>query len=151
MSELLQMQSLGWSPRFASILNRSWRKTESRVRAFSSTSDQYNQSRGGLPRFFSQVLPLSKAHTLSLSLHSIYVSTCHCALKNNSVRREPKNLNWSKIGAETSVRVCFWKPQFQALKHSFSLMAKTRFQTHHNNFFFACFGIGIGTKRSLFD
>ncbi|KAM7474770.1 hypothetical protein LguiB_022013 [Lonicera macranthoides] len=40
------MQSLGWSPRFASILNCSWRKTESSVRAFSS-SDHSNQSRGG--------------------------------------------------------------------------------------------------------
>lgn len=51
------MQVLGWSPRFAVAVNRSCRKTSS-LRAFSS--DSSNQSRGGLPRFFSDVLPPSK-------------------------------------------------------------------------------------------
>ncbi|CAL9022622.1 unnamed protein product [Prunus brigantina] len=37
-------------------------------RAFSSSSDYSNQSRGGLPRFFSELLPTSKALSLSLSL-----------------------------------------------------------------------------------
>ncbi|KAK0582995.1 hypothetical protein LWI29_032123 [Acer saccharum] len=50
-------------PRFVHLLNRPWQKTVSfrSVRAFSSSSsDEANQSRGGLPRFFSQVLPSSK-------------------------------------------------------------------------------------------
>ncbi|CAH1445004.1 unnamed protein product [Lactuca virosa] len=51
------MQALSWSPRFAVVVNRSCRKTSS-FRAFSS--DSSNQSRGGLPRFFSDVLPPSK-------------------------------------------------------------------------------------------
>ncbi|CAI9304194.1 unnamed protein product [Lactuca saligna] len=51
------MQALSWSPRFAVAVNRSCRKASS-FRAFSS--DSSNQSRGGLPRFFSDVLPPSK-------------------------------------------------------------------------------------------
>ncbi|KAI9182259.1 hypothetical protein LWI28_023642 [Acer negundo] len=50
-------------PRFVHLLNCPWQKTVSfrSVRAFSSSpSDEANQSRGGLPRFFSQVLPSSK-------------------------------------------------------------------------------------------
>ncbi|KAL5790372.1 hypothetical protein ACOSQ2_005260 [Xanthoceras sorbifolium] len=58
------MQSLpAIRPRFVHLLNRPWEKTASftSVRAFSSSSsDEANQSRGGLPRFFSQVLPSSK-------------------------------------------------------------------------------------------
>ncbi|KVI01933.1 PUA-like domain-containing protein [Cynara cardunculus var. scolymus] len=45
-----QMQVVGWSPRFALVVNRSCRNS-STLRAFSS--DSSNQSRGGLPRFFS--------------------------------------------------------------------------------------------------
>ncbi|KAJ0935530.1 putative 16S rRNA (uracil(1498)-N(3))-methyltransferase [Helianthus annuus] len=48
------MQALCCNPRLAVVVNRSCRKT----RAFSS--DSSNQSRGGLPRFFSDVLPSSK-------------------------------------------------------------------------------------------
>lgn len=55
------MQVFGWSPRFALVVNRSCRKTSS-LRAFSS--DSSNQSRGGLPRFFSDVLPPSKGSTV---------------------------------------------------------------------------------------
>ncbi|XP_052623465.1 uncharacterized protein LOC111892996 isoform X2 [Lactuca sativa] len=51
------MQALSWSPRFAVAVNRSCRKASS-FQAFSS--DSSNQSRGGLPRFFSDVLPPSK-------------------------------------------------------------------------------------------
>ncbi|KAK2664821.1 hypothetical protein Ddye_003395 [Dipteronia dyeriana] len=54
---------IGNTTRFAHLLNRPWEKTVSfrSVRAFSSSSsDEPNQSRGGLPRFFSQVLPSSK-------------------------------------------------------------------------------------------
>ncbi|KAK3011942.1 hypothetical protein RJ639_010520 [Escallonia herrerae] len=51
------MRTLGLSPSLSFALNRSWRKASS-VRAFSS--DHTNQSRGGLPRFYSEVLPPSK-------------------------------------------------------------------------------------------
>ncbi|XP_059653057.1 uncharacterized protein LOC132300115 isoform X2 [Cornus florida] len=57
------MQTLVLRPHFTGLLNRSWRKA-STLRAFSSSSssssDYSNQSRGGLPRFFSEVLPPSK-------------------------------------------------------------------------------------------
>lgn len=56
------MQSLAAAvrPRFVQFLNRPSLKPLS-LRAFSSSSSDYaNQSRGGLPRFFSQVLPPSK-------------------------------------------------------------------------------------------
>ncbi|OWM79143.1 hypothetical protein CDL15_Pgr003314 [Punica granatum] len=49
-------------PRLAAIAD-CWRRFSSRtlpVRAFSSSSDLSDQSRGGLPRFFSEVLPRSK-------------------------------------------------------------------------------------------
>ncbi|KAI9128243.1 hypothetical protein K1719_001236 [Acacia pycnantha] len=46
--------------RFAQVVNSSWLRTLS-VRAFSS-SDYGDQSRGGLPRFFSEVLPPSKGN-----------------------------------------------------------------------------------------
>ncbi|XP_021619054.1 ribosomal RNA small subunit methyltransferase E isoform X3 [Manihot esculenta] len=46
-------------PRFAELLTRQWLKPLS-LRAFSSSSDYSNQSRGGLPRFFSEVIPSSK-------------------------------------------------------------------------------------------
>ncbi|KAL8195270.1 hypothetical protein R6Q57_025673 [Mikania cordata] len=51
------MQALCCIPRFSVIVNRSCRKTSS-LRAFSS--DSSDQSRGGLPRFFTDVLPSSK-------------------------------------------------------------------------------------------
>uniref|UniRef100_A0A5B7AF95 16S rRNA (uracil(1498)-N(3))-methyltransferase n=1 Tax=Davidia involucrata TaxID=16924 RepID=A0A5B7AF95_DAVIN len=53
------MQTLVLGPRFAVFLNRSRWKASS-FRALSSYSDYSNQSRGGLPRFFSEVLPASK-------------------------------------------------------------------------------------------
>ncbi|XP_048317670.2 uncharacterized protein LOC107434355 isoform X5 [Ziziphus jujuba] len=56
------MQSLApVRPRFIGLLNPSWIFT-STLRAFSSASSSanVNQSRGGLPRFFSEVLPPSK-------------------------------------------------------------------------------------------
>ncbi|XP_041010670.1 ribosomal RNA small subunit methyltransferase E isoform X2 [Juglans microcarpa x Juglans regia] len=58
---LLQMQTLATlRPRFAGPLNRSLLKTLS-LRALSSSSSDYaSQSLGGLPRFFSEVLPPSK-------------------------------------------------------------------------------------------
>ncbi|XP_031249105.1 uncharacterized protein LOC116106790 isoform X2 [Pistacia vera] len=43
-------------PRFIQLVNR----PSFKIRAFSSSSDYANQSRGALPRFFSQVLPSSK-------------------------------------------------------------------------------------------
>ncbi|KAG5254072.1 ribosomal RNA small methyltransferase [Salix suchowensis] len=47
-------------PRFTKLFNRQLLKPLN-VRAFSSSSDDYtNQSRGGLPRFFSEELPASK-------------------------------------------------------------------------------------------
>ncbi|KAH9655549.1 16S rRNA (uracil(1498)-N(3))-methyltransferase [Citrus sinensis] len=69
------MQSLAAAvrPRFVQFLNRPSLKPLS-LRAFSSSSSDYaNQSRGGIPRFFSQVLPSSKAILLSPLLHSISI------------------------------------------------------------------------------
>ncbi|KAH9695075.1 16S rRNA (uracil(1498)-N(3))-methyltransferase [Citrus sinensis] len=69
------MQSLAAAvrPRFVQLLNRPSLKPLS-LRAFSSSSSDYaNQSRGGLPRFFSQVLPPSKAVLVSPLLHSISI------------------------------------------------------------------------------
>lgn len=65
----LQMPTLAaLRPRFAAPLNRSLLRTLC-LRALSSSSSDYaSQSLGGLPRFFSEVLPPSKAHTLFLSL-----------------------------------------------------------------------------------
>ncbi|KAB1207380.1 Ribosomal RNA small subunit methyltransferase E [Morella rubra] len=62
----LQMQTLvPTRPRFAEFLDRSLLRTLN-LRALSSSSSDYaNQSRGGLPRFFSEVLPPSKATFLS--------------------------------------------------------------------------------------
>ena len=84
LSEVLHWQSSGTQmlapirPRFGGILNRSWVKTSS-LRAFSSSSSaSANQSRGGLPRFFSKVLPTTKVPTLS-SLR-VYVFIC-CQIK----------------------------------------------------------------------
>lgn len=54
------MQALGGGYRFAELLPRSWRRSTA-LRSFSSSSSFYSdQSRGGLPRFFSEVLPPSK-------------------------------------------------------------------------------------------
>ncbi|KAL0422512.1 UNVERIFIED_CONTAM: Ribosomal RNA small subunit methyltransferase E [Sesamum latifolium] len=56
------MLTLGCNPRLFSLLNRS--SLHLNLRAFSSSSsDCTNQSRGGLPRFFSETLPPSKAHS----------------------------------------------------------------------------------------
>ncbi|KAI3445873.1 hypothetical protein Pfo_002538 [Paulownia fortunei] len=54
------MQSLGCNPRLISLLNRSSLHLNLRVFSSSSSSDYSNQSRGGLPRFFSENLPPSK-------------------------------------------------------------------------------------------
>ncbi|KAL6517518.1 hypothetical protein OROMI_033219 [Orobanche minor] len=53
----MSMQTLGYNPRLIGILNRS--SLPLNVRAFSSSSSSgySNQSRGGLPRFFSETLP----------------------------------------------------------------------------------------------
>ncbi|XP_054785626.1 uncharacterized protein LOC129292128 [Prosopis cineraria] len=57
------MQTLPYArPRFAGICNGAWLRTLS-VRAFSS-SDYGDQARGGLPRFFSEVLPPSKGNNV---------------------------------------------------------------------------------------
>ncbi|CAK9144980.1 unnamed protein product [Ilex paraguariensis] len=55
------MQAVVWGPRLANLSSCSWRKAF-HLRAFSSStsSDYSNQSRGGLPRFYSHVLPPSK-------------------------------------------------------------------------------------------
>lgn len=52
----------GGSLRFAEHLNRSWRNTLS-CRPFSASSYS-NQSRGGLPRFYSDVLPANKCRVV---------------------------------------------------------------------------------------
>ncbi|XP_057977130.1 uncharacterized protein LOC131164156 [Malania oleifera] len=52
------MQTFTVGPRFTELLSRPWRQALG-IRAFSS-SDYFNQSRGGLPRFFSPILPPSK-------------------------------------------------------------------------------------------
>ncbi|KAI4295791.1 hypothetical protein L6164_035799 [Bauhinia variegata] len=49
-------------PGFAEIVNSSWLRSLS-VRAFAS-SDHLDQSRGGLPRFYSEVLPPSKGNVV---------------------------------------------------------------------------------------
>ncbi|KAJ1397277.1 hypothetical protein SESBI_31870 [Sesbania bispinosa] len=59
------LQTLG--PVSFSFVNRSWLRRLS-VRAFSSSSDYGDQSRGGLPRFYSEILPPSKAFSPSPSL-----------------------------------------------------------------------------------
>ncbi|KAI3931929.1 hypothetical protein MKW98_012339 [Papaver atlanticum] len=56
------MQTLIQKPPFTELLNRSWRKVTS-LRA-SSKLDYPNQSRGGLPRFHSEVLPPSKGNVV---------------------------------------------------------------------------------------
>ncbi|XP_050210837.1 uncharacterized protein LOC126661099 isoform X1 [Mercurialis annua] len=49
-------------PRFTALLTHQWLQKPSNIRAFSSSSssDCSNQSRGGLPRFFSENLPSTK-------------------------------------------------------------------------------------------
>jgi hypothetical protein len=61
-----QMQALNpLQPGFTKLFNRQLLKPLN-LRAFSSSSDDYsNQSRGGLPRFFCEELPASKAPYLS--------------------------------------------------------------------------------------
>lgn len=62
------MQTLVWMPTLTNLLKKpglSSRQNAStfsvlRPRAFSSSSDDSNQSRGGLPRFHSEMLPVSK-------------------------------------------------------------------------------------------
>ncbi|XP_021285025.1 uncharacterized protein LOC110417115 isoform X2 [Herrania umbratica] len=57
------MQTLGpLRPRFTELLKLPWLTKPFNLRAFSSTppADYSNQSRGGLPRFFSETLPSSK-------------------------------------------------------------------------------------------
>ncbi|RZC62801.1 hypothetical protein C5167_024545 [Papaver somniferum] len=56
------MQTLIQKPPFTELLSRSWRKVTS-LRA-SSKVDYPNQSRGGLPRFHSEVLPPSKGNVV---------------------------------------------------------------------------------------
>ncbi|XP_056699230.1 uncharacterized protein [Spinacia oleracea] len=57
----LQNTKLLYPPRFFSFFNRQWIKPAIfTLRAFSVASDHSNQSRGGLPRFFSETLPSSK-------------------------------------------------------------------------------------------
>lgn len=74
------MQTLIGTPRVADLLDRSWRQCLgiNASSTSSSSSDYSNQSRGGLPRFYSHVLPSSKASiiiSLSLSIYlSIYLS-----------------------------------------------------------------------------
>ncbi|KAJ4824331.1 hypothetical protein Tsubulata_004292 [Turnera subulata] len=54
--------------RFPGLFTRSSLLKPSNLRAFSSSPLDYsNQSRGGLPRFFSETLPSSKALLLNLS------------------------------------------------------------------------------------
>ncbi|XP_048231986.1 ribosomal RNA small subunit methyltransferase E isoform X2 [Ricinus communis] len=57
----MQMQALmiPIRPRFTELLTRQWLKPLS-LRAYSSSSEYSNQSRGGLPRFFCEILPSSK-------------------------------------------------------------------------------------------
>uniref|UniRef100_M1CF03 Uncharacterized protein n=1 Tax=Solanum tuberosum TaxID=4113 RepID=M1CF03_SOLTU len=59
------MQAPVWSPRLVNLFSRS-RQTTNSLRAFSSSSSS-NQSRGGLPRFYSDKLPLSKAMSIFFS------------------------------------------------------------------------------------
>ncbi|XVF67417.1 hypothetical protein PTKIN_Ptkin10aG0119300 [Pterospermum kingtungense] len=55
------MQTLGpLRPRFTGLLKRPWLTRTFNLRALSSASDYSDQSRGGLPRFFSETLPSSK-------------------------------------------------------------------------------------------
>ncbi|KAK4438000.1 Ribosomal RNA small subunit methyltransferase E [Sesamum alatum] len=54
------MLTLGYNPRLFSLLNRSSLHLNLRAFSSSSSSDYSNQSRGGLPRFFSETLPPSK-------------------------------------------------------------------------------------------
>ncbi|XP_075074117.1 uncharacterized protein LOC107814615 isoform X1 [Nicotiana tabacum] len=63
------MQVPVWSPRLVNLFNRSCLITNS-LRAFSSSAYS-NQSRGGLPRFYSDKLPPSKALSIFCTLYSL--------------------------------------------------------------------------------
>ncbi|KAK6945960.1 Ribosomal RNA small subunit methyltransferase E, PUA-like domain [Dillenia turbinata] len=57
------METLVLRPHFRQLFNLPWRKSPS-FRAFCNASNLSNQSRGGLPRFFSEVLPPSKGSVI---------------------------------------------------------------------------------------
>lgn len=69
MENLTKMQVPVWSPRLVNLFNRSCLITNS-LRAFSSSAYS-NQSRGGLPRFYSDKLPPSKALSIFCTLYSL--------------------------------------------------------------------------------
>lgn len=71
---VLAMQTLGSTPRLITLLNGSSLHLNLRAFSSSSASGYGNQSRGGLPRFFSETLPPSKAHS-SLILF-MYILIC---------------------------------------------------------------------------
>jgi len=72
----------GITPRF---VNRSWlRNLTVRAMTFSCSSDYGDQSRGGLPHFYSEILPPSKASfsspfSLLCNFHTKSVCLCFCA------------------------------------------------------------------------
>lgn len=91
-------------PRFSGLRNPPWFKTLS-FRAFSSSSSSSssaysNQYRGGLPRFFSEVLPTTKV--LPLSLWFIFVFVFRESGGNRNDWKKTK----VKLGAEMSF-LCF--------------------------------------------
>lgn len=62
-------QTLGLGGVIPRFVNRSWlRNLTVRAMALSSSSDHGDQTRGGLPRFYSETLPPSKALSSSFSL-----------------------------------------------------------------------------------
>lgn len=68
------MQTLVWRPTLTNLLKKPCRSSRQnaitfsllRLRAFSSFSDHSNQSRGGLPRFHSERLPVSKGDLIRI-------------------------------------------------------------------------------------
>ncbi|OMO63391.1 Ribosomal RNA small subunit methyltransferase E [Corchorus olitorius] len=80
------MQSLGpLRPRFTELLQRPWLTKPFHLRAFSSTptSDYTSQSRGGVPRFFSETLPPSKGGVISVQGDEFWHMTKVLRLKAN--------------------------------------------------------------------
>ncbi|KAI5661199.1 hypothetical protein M9H77_20522 [Catharanthus roseus] len=81
------MQTLAWRPNLTNLLTKtslsSWRDAAVRFRAFSSSPDYSNQSRGGLHRFYSEKFPGSKGDFVRLQGDEFFHMTKVLRLKVN--------------------------------------------------------------------
>ncbi|GER36927.1 ribosomal RNA small subunit methyltransferase E [Striga asiatica] len=66
------MQALGYNPRLISVLSRPSSRLNLRPFSSSSSSDYSDQSRGGLPRFFSETLPSLKARKVLIGKEATF-------------------------------------------------------------------------------